>query len=160
MDTQENRNNEVRLEVYDPMRMEYILKWDMDNEDLSRINRRVFKSKPTVEESRKIVEDYYNEECEKELKTGLVYDGHPVYLSEHNQLNYNTIYTLRSRLTTNFTPIKIKLGTENEPVYYTFNTAEEFKAFYKECGDHIINTLDKYWSIKESLNWDTFDKTI
>lgn len=148
----------IPLELYDPMRGEYILRWGNKHykDEVFHNFRRVFERKPSLEVCKEIVLSYYNTECQEEIKTGFVFKDHPVYLSEHNQTTYNAFCFTAIDSGEEFLPQRLKFGTDEEPYYYIFETIEDVREFNKQMVKFILDTLDKYRTIKDNINWSLY----
>lgn len=159
MDKEINYGEIIPLSVYDPMRGEYILKWGNKHykDDLYQNFRRVFKGKPSLEVCKEIIIDHYNNECQNEIKTGFVFKGHPVFLSEHNQTTYNAFCFTAIDSGEEFLPQRLKFGTDEEPYYYVFETLEDVRNFNKQMVRFILETLDKYRIIKDDIDWSLYE---
>lgn len=139
--------------IYNPENKSYVIHWEFDENGIATESH-VFSSKPTLEEIKKIIHGYYNLKCEKEIVSGLQYEGSTVWLSIENQINYKAVFDLADKQ--DFKPVIIKLGNEFEPVYKTFENYAAFEGFVNTCFQHIQTTLKKYWDIKNSIDWNKY----
>ena len=55
-------------------------------------------------------------------------------------------------------PLTIKLGTDEEPIYYTFNTSDELNSLRNSMANHIKKCLNDGWNIKRNINWSRYTK--
>ena len=53
-------------------------------------------------------------------------------------------------------PYKVKLGSEDAPVYKEFNSLQDFKAFYFDIQKHIQETISEGWKKKDSIDWSQY----
>lgn len=50
----------------------------------------------------------------------------------------------------------VKLGTDEEPLCYTFKDAEELTEFVKGMRQHIQDCLNASWQEREEIDWTVF----
>lgn len=113
-------------------------------------------SKPSDEYIKNVVLDYYNKKIDNNILSGFVWKEMPVWLSSENQFNYKAAYDLAVQTQGQSLPITFKFGTTLEPVYYTFETLEDFSDFYISAITYINNCLNNGWKEKDAINWDDY----
>ena len=89
-----------------------------------------------------------NAQTDEKILSGFVWEEKPVWLSSENQFNFKAAYDLAIQTQGQNLPLKFKLGEveveigkdkygisirEKQPVYYTFETVEEFTDFYTKA---------------------------
>lgn len=143
------------LECTSPKRNKWRIRWDVQDSD-DGINasymEEEFNHKPTADEIRSIVMKWYNDRIDKEIISGFSYNGSQVWLSSENQFNYKSAYDLAVQTGGKTLPVTFKLGTDDEPVYKTFNTVDELKTFYTAAVSHIQKTLSNGWKMKDAFD--------
>ena len=80
----------------------------------------------------------------------------PIWLSSENQFNYKTAYDLAVQTNGASLPIKFKFGTDESPVYYTFESLEDFSDFYMSAVAHVNTVLNEGWEKKDSIDWEVY----
>lgn len=141
--------------LLDKYKKEYLLVWDVIDEEDNQSYEAIKVINPTEQSIKELLIDYYNLKCQQEIITGMVFEEHPVWLSQENQLNYQAAWDF-AKDAEEMTPLKIKLGTDFQPIYRTFTTKADLQIFISAVHYHIQNTLEKYWEIKDSINWDEY----
>lgn len=140
-------------------------KWELfygfgkDNpEDETGYNwRRKFKSKPTVEDIRAIIKATINKETDRKILEEFVWKDMPVWLSSENQFNYKAAYDLAVQTGGATLPVRFKFGTDEVPVYYTFESLEDFADFYTQAMVYINTVLNAGWVEKDLADSMTFE---
>lgn len=99
---------------------------------------------------------WYNENIDKKILEGFVWNEMSVWLSTENQFNYKAAYDLAVQTGGMNLPIKFKFGTTDEPVYHTFETLEELSDFYVKAMTYINTCLEEGWIEKDSINWEDY----
>ena len=111
---------------------------------------------PSIDDIKKVVLDYYNKQIDKEIMSGLLWNGMQIWLSTENQFNYKAAYDLAIQTNGGNLPIVFKFGDEQNVVYHKFTTLEELSDFYMTSIKHIQNTLENGWKLKDNINWEIF----
>lgn len=140
-------------------------KWELfygfgkDNpDDESGYNwRQKFKQKPSLADIRAIIKETINNETDRKILEGFVWKGMPVWLSSENQFNYKAAYDLAVQTGGATLPVRFKFGTDAVPVYYTFESLEDFGSFYTSAMRHIDTALNDGWDEKSLVDNMTFD---
>lgn len=107
-----------------------------------------YRGKPSMSTIIKDILEDIDLRAQEEIRNGFFYNEKPVYLSVENQLNFSAAYNLASFGDT-FSPITLRLSTDT---YYTFSSIEELRMFVVEYTKYIQTVLQKYWSLKETVN--------
>lgn len=140
-------------------------KWELfygfgkDNpDDESGYNwRQKFKQKPSLADIRAIIKKTINDETDRKILEGFVWKGMPVWLSTENQFNYKAAYDLAVQTNGATLPVRFKFGTDAAPVYYTFESLEDFSNFYTLAMVHINTVLNEGWAEKDLADSMTFE---
>lgn len=140
-------------------------KWELfygfgkDNpDDESGYNwRQKFKQKPSLADIRAIIKDTINNETDRKILEGFVWKGMPVWLSTENQFNYKAAYDLAVQTNGATLPVRFKFGTDAVPVYYNFESLEDFADFYTQAMVHINTVLNEGWAEKDLADSMTFE---
>lgn len=140
-------------------------KWELfygfgkDNpDDESGYNwRQKFKQKPSLADIRAIIKETINNETDRKILEGFVWKGMPVWLSTENQFNYKAAYDLAVQTSGATLPVRFKFGTDAAPVYYNFESLEDFADFYTQAMVHINTVLNEGWTEKDLADSMTFE---
>lgn len=140
-------------------------KWELfygfgkDNpDDESGYNwRQKFKQKPSLADIRAIIKETINNETDRKILEGFVWKGMPVWLSTENQFNYKAAYDLAVQTNGATLPVRFKFGTDAVPVYYNFESLEDFADFYTQAMVHINTVLNEGWAEKDLADSMTFE---
>lgn len=140
-------------------------KWELfygfgkDNpDDESGYNwRQKFKQKPSLADIRAIIKETINNETDHKIIEGFVWKGMPVWLSTENQFNYKAAYDLAVQTNGATLPVRFKFGTDAAPVYYNFESLEDFADFYTQAMVHINTVLNEGWAEKDLADSITFE---
>ena len=86
-----------------------------------------------------------NERVKTAIVSGFVWEGHPVWLSEENQLNF----------TQGVVPVTFKIGEQEDgtPIYHEFTTTEDLKAFSDACNAWKQQCLTAGYAEKDGIDW-------
>ena len=112
------------LECTNPVRGYWRIRFDVQKKEDGSADymEHRFYSKPTLEEVKTIITNFINEQTDLKILSGLRYDNQLVWLSAENQANYKAAYDLAVQTQGESLPYKVKLGTEDTPVYKEFST--------------------------------------
>ena len=115
---------------------------------------------PTFEQVKTaIIEDINNSVTEKIIE-GFEWEDNKVWLTNENQLNYKTAYDLALLDEKSFLPVTFKFGTDEEPVYKTFDTLDDLEDFYIASVQHIKNAIQEGWQMKNSIDWSEYENKL
>lgn len=148
-------NTEVKLlECVNPVRNKWRVRWDVrEREDGSADYMEAeLTHKPTNEEIKDLVRTWYNEQTDAAILSGFNYDNAKVWLSQENQYNYKAAYDLAVQTNGKTLPVTFKFGTDETPVYRTFDTLDELADFYTKMVAYIQTTLADGWKKKDALD--------
>lgn len=154
-----NGSSDVQLfECTNSVRNYWRIRFDVQkNEDGSAdYMEHQFLHKPSLAEIKSVINNFYNEQTDANILSGLQYDGQMVWLSAENQANYKAAYDLAVQTQGESLPYKVKLGSEDAPVYKEFNSLQDFKAFYLAIQKHIQETISEGWKKKDSIDWSQY----
>lgn len=115
--------------------------------------------KPTLDEIKTLVCEYYNNLCGAKILSDFVWNGHKVWLSVLNQLNYSAVYS-RANAGDSIFPIKLKYGATEAPDYYTFENAADYKSFYEAMDNFRQQCLEDCWKSKDSVDWSDYEQLL
>lgn len=118
--------------------------------------RHKFKQKPSLADIRAIIKETINNETDRRILEGFVWKDMPVWLSTENQFNYKAAYDLAVQTNGATLPVRFKFGTDEAPVYYTFESIEDFSNFYTLAMVHINTVLNEGWAEKDLADSMTF----
>lgn len=144
----------------------YIIRWDYaevketDPETKKPIDtnmavwaEEIIYHKPTEEELRRMINDYYNRITDDKILRGFYFNDMPVWLSEENQRNYKAAYDIAVQTSASNLPVEFKFGTEELPMYQVFHTTEELQKFYLPAVEHIQQCYTEGWRMKDGIDW-------
>lgn len=106
------------------------------------------------EELIKALEGKINDRVNNQILSGFVWHDFPVWLSAENQANYKAAYDLAFQaqmIQTEFTHVKFKFGTDENVIYHTFTSFEEFADFYVSAVTYIQTCYESGWDEKDAL---------
>ena len=156
--------NTAYVECINPRLMKYRVRWDFQpyyNENGKQEGvtycEHEFKFKPTLDHIKEVVLAGYNEIINKEIINGFVWNGMKVWLSNENQFNYKSAYDLAIHTNGEYLPVMFKFGTDEEPIYYTFNDIETLNDFYTKAITHITAVLNEGWELKDNIDWSVYN---
>lgn len=118
--------------------------------------RERFNHKPTLDEIKEVVLAQINRNTDEKILCGLTWKDMLIWLSTENQFNYKAAYDLAVQTEGASLPVKFKFGTDDSPIYYTFNTLDELKEFYTTSLNFVQQTLAEGWNEKDNVDWDVF----
>ncbi len=98
-----------------------------------------------------------NSKTDGKILSGFVWNGISVWLSAENQRNFSEAQRVAE--TAAALPIKFKLGEDEEgnPVYHTFETAEDLNDFYLKAFAYINQCLTEGWAEKDAIDWTPYE---
>lgn len=120
---------------------------------------RSYDHEPTMTEIKRDVLDLYNEMIQEKILSGHVFEGHQVWLSLENQINYKATYDLAVRLQgeQGSLPVTIKMGSDDAPYYRKFETVDDLEQFCLGVFTHIKTCLEQGRMQKENINWSLYE---
>ena len=117
---------------------------------------REFNYRPSLEQLQEVIKAWFNKEIDNKIIGGFEWKEMPIWLSSENQFNYKTAYDLAVQTNGASLPIKFKFGTDESPVYYTFESLEDFSDFYMSAVAHVNTVLNEGWEKKDSIDWEVY----
>ena len=66
--------------------------------------------------------------------------------------NYKAAYDLAFQTDGKTLPVSFKFGTDESPVYHTFETFDELADFYTKAVKHIQEMLENGWKNKDAID--------
>ena len=127
---------------------------DEDNE-MGYNWRTSFDHQPTIEEVKETITAQISQNTQKAIIEGYEWNGMKVWLSSENQANYTLAYDMAKNGDLKDMPT-VKLGTDETPVYYTFEDIEELTAFVVGMRQHIQDCLNASWTERREMDWSVF----
>lgn len=127
---------------------------DEDNE-MGYNWRTSFDHQPTIEEVKETITTQISANTQKAIIEGYKWEGHLVWLSSENQANYTRDYIMAKNGDLGTMPT-VKLGSDDAPVYYTFEDIEELTEFVMGMQQHIQNCLNASWTERKEIDWSVF----
>lgn len=142
------------LECTNPIKNKWRIRWDIqtDSDGNTSYMEHEFKHKPSDEEIRATVIDWYNNQTDQTILSGFSYGGATVWLSTENQFNYKAAYDLAVQTNGATLPVTFKFGSDDCPVYKTFESLDAIADFYTKAMQHIQNALANGWKLKAAFN--------
>lgn len=113
--------------------------------------RHVFTHRPSLQECKDVITELIRSKVQQTILSGMTYKGKMVWLSAENQRNYDAYATLAE------VPVRVKLGTDEDPEYYTFEDATELKEFYAQTVRHIRDAISEGWNELDSIDWSEYE---
>lgn len=149
------------LECTNPVKNKWRIRWDVQKKDelTAFYMEHEFNHKPALDEIQATVTAWINNRTDDKILTGFTYEDAPVWLSTENQFNYQLAYTLAVQTGGKSLPVTFKLGTDEKPVYKTFNTLEALQDFYTKAVRHILDTVAEGWKQKDNFNLNDYITT-
>lgn len=133
------------------------VRWDFQRNEFGyQFEEKSFTHKPSLDQIKDVIHDWYNKQTDKAILSGFVWRDMPVWLSTENQFNYKAAYDLAIQTYGTSLPVKFKFGTPDNPIYYTFTDLNTFSDFYISAMKYINTTLDEGWQKKDNINWDNY----
>jgi len=142
------------IENSSPAKGKWRIRWDVQEQEDGSVTymEEEFNHKPSEEEIREKVIAWYNEQIDEAILSGFEYEGVPVWLSSENQFNFKAAYDLAVQTAGATLPVKFKLGTDDAPVYRTFETLNDLSAFFVAAMQYIQTTLNEGWETKDAFD--------
>lgn len=143
----------AEIREFDPETEEYV------DTDMAVWAEEILYHKPTENEMRRMVNDYYNNITGNKILQGFYWNDMLVWLSEENQRNYKSTYDLAIQTGGTNLPVEFKFGTEDLPVYQVFHTIEELQKFYIPMQEYIQQCITDGWRMKDSVDYSLYEVT-
>lgn len=90
-----------------------------------------------------------NDKVKTAIISGFVWDGNSVWLSEENQLNFSQAAV----------PVTLKIGEQEDgtPVYHSFESKSDLKAFNDACIAWKQQCLSDGYAEKDGIDWSPYE---
>ena len=149
----------ARIECVNPVKNKWRIRWDyqLRQDGTTDFMEAEFTHKPSVEEIRSLVIQWYNDLTDRRILSGFSFEGSTVWLSAENQINYKTAYDLAIQTNGATLPVTFKFGTDDNPVFHKFSNMEEFTEFYTALALFVQQTLQEGWDKKYNINWSAYE---
>lgn len=138
------------------------VRWNFQPEGDNLVNYKedYFYQRPTIEQIEGMILNGINAEVDKNILSGYYWKDMLVWLSAENQSNYKGALDLATQMPELVLPVTIKLGTTENPEYYTFTELQEFQQFYVGAFAHIQRCLSEGWAKKDSFDFEPYKELI
>lgn len=141
------------IECINPKNNIWRVRWEISE---GVYEEREFNYRPSLEQLQEVIKAWFNKEIDNKIIGGFEWKEMPIWLSSENQFNYKTAYDLAVQTNGASLPIKFKFGTDESPVYYTFESLEDFSDFYMSAVAHVNTVLNEGWEKKDSIDWEVY----
>lgn len=149
----EGSPNAPYIECINPRKGTWRVRFNVERkEDSATWLEHDFDHRPTTEEVRGVYVGYVNSVVDESILMGLTYEGHMVWLSAENQLNYKAAHDLAVQTNGTNLPIRFKLGTTDDPYYVNFTTVSDLTKFYSLLVWHVQQCIERGWQQKDSFD--------
>lgn len=144
------------LQCINPSTSRWLVLWDKtEEEDGSFVYKGgILESTPTIDDIKNLINTEINSEVSNTITQGLVVDGHIVYLSLENQLNYKAAYDLAVQTNGKNLPVTFKFGLD---YYKSFSSLEELELFYMATRNHIDKAILNGWEKKKAVDYGQYE---
>lgn len=145
------------IECVNPVRGKWRVRWDVavDADGNASYMEEEFNHCPTEDEIKTLICGWISDNTREKIISGFRYEDVPVWLSEQNQANYERAY-LQATLCKGSLPVTFKFGTDDEPVYKTFETTAELENFYRAFSDYIQRTQVEGWNARDMVDLELY----
>ena len=146
------------LECTNPVKGKWRIRWDVQKREDGSTDymEEEFDHRPSDEEIKETVIDWYNNQTDRAILSGFSYEGNTVWLSTENQFNYKAAYDLARQSDGATLPVKFKFGSDEKPVYRVFEDMEDLTDFYTKAMRYILETLDAGWKKKDAFDLEQY----
>ena len=146
------------IECIDKYKNIYRIRCDItEEEDGISYEEYEFNHKPSLDEIKDVILDYYNSKIDETIISGFIWNEMQIWLTTENQFNYKATFDLAMQTNGSNLPIVFKFGTTSEPIYYSFTTIEELNDFYTKAIAYINATLKIGWNEKDAIDWTLYN---
>lgn len=120
--------------------------------------RQRFSHKPDLDEIKATILATINSEVQNRIQSSFVWNSKPIWLSNENQMNFNSAYTIAVSTNGSNLPIKFKIGEDSDGkvIYHTFTKIESLAEFIQKQSAHIQECLKAGWKEKDALDLTEF----
>lgn len=142
------------LECTNPVKGKWRIRWDVQKREDGSTDymEEEFDHRPSDEEIKETVIDWYNNQTDRAILSGFSYEGNTVWLSTENQFNNKAAYDLARQSNGATLPVKFKFDSDEKPVYRVFENMKDLTDFYTKAMRYILETLDTGWKKKDAFD--------
>lgn len=133
------------------------------DEDAVTFEEKEFSRKPTIGQIKETIVNWLNVQVDEKIISGFSWRDMFVWLDNVNQFNYKSAYDLSFQQHVAglpFQEIKVKFGTDEQPVYHTFKSFEEISEFYLSAISHIQVCLAEGWQAKDNIDLSLYEELL
>lgn len=112
---------------------------------------------PTLDEVREVIYAVIDAKVQESILQGLSFEGALVWLSADNQRTYSLTAMSVQGGAKDVLPVEVKLGTDEQPVWRTFDDAASYMEFFNAVTRHINAARAEGWEEKKSINWAAYE---
>lgn len=115
--------------------------------------------KPNLAKIKEAVKADINAATDERILKGFVWNNINVWLSKENQDNFGVAQRVAVSNPEAILPVTFKLGEDEygDPVYHTFESAEELTGFYLQAVSYVNTQLNTGWAEKDAIDWAPYD---
>lgn len=113
--------------------------------------------RPTLDECKDLILAWFNEKIDRDILSGMNWNGMAVWLSTENQFNYKAAFDLATMTDGATLPVVFKFGTTEQPAYHEFKTVEEITDFYTASMEYVTTCLKRGWMEKDAFDFTPYD---
>lgn len=136
---------------------DYAVENDKKNATWYEIYFPLKKGRPSFEQVKEAIIKDINDRTDKKILSGFVWNYDMIWLNAENQFNYKAAYDLAVQTQGASLPVTFKFGTDDAPVYHTFEQMDEFTDFYTKAINYINTTLADGWQKKDSFDFSVYE---
>jgi hypothetical protein len=151
------------VECINPVKGKWRVRWNVvEDENGASWLERDFDHKPTLAEIKDVVLSWYNQDTDKKILSGFVWNGMSVWLSEENQRNFKSAFDAEIFLQSmgqSSLPLLFKLDEDEngDAIYFTFESMSVFADFYLRALGYVKNTIAEGWLAKDAIDWSAYE---
>lgn len=146
------------IECTNPVRGKWRVRWDVTTDDsgITSYMEEEFKYRPSIDEIKTLINGWIDERTKSTILSGYKFEGDLVWLSIENQTNYEREYLKAHLGLPGALPMTFKFGSDEEPVYRTFESMEDIENFYNGYTHHIKQTQLDGWNAKDAIDLELY----
>lgn len=116
--------------------------------------------KPSLGAIKTAVKADINARTDEKILKGFIWNGIKIWLSKENQDNFGVAQRVAVSNPEAILPVTFKLGEydNGDPIYHTFQTAEELTGFYLQAVSYVNQQLAAGWQEKDGIDWSLYDQ--
>lgn len=157
---QEEGSEKIYIRRKSKRKEQYTICWGFEkkeNSDNYLYMEHTFNHLPTASEIRAFIETAIDTQTTADIESGFIWRGVPVWLSIEKQHNYTSNYIHAKQTGGANLPITFKFGTDEAPMYVTFETVDELEKFHGEMLAHVQRMQEAGWEKKKSINYKNYE---